>query len=83
MSDTCFWMFTLYRIMTDVLRDLVLLVQFKKREKHSWRSVTFSQVQAWPATLRKVILLHGCFSRFLNCTNDTKFRNPSHIYCSH
>ena len=27
-------MFTLYRIMTDVLRDLVLFAQFKKREKH-------------------------------------------------
>ena len=26
----------------DVLRDLVAFVQFKKREKHPWRSVTFS-----------------------------------------
>ena len=25
----------------------------------------------------KVTLLHGCFSRFLNCANDTKFRNSS------
>ena len=25
-----------------------------------------------PATLLKVTLLHGCFSRFLNCTNGTK-----------
>ena len=23
----------------------------------------------------KVTLLHGCFSRFLNCTNGTKYRN--------
>ena len=23
----------------------------------------------------KVTLLHGCFPRFLNCTNDTKSRN--------
>ena len=27
----------------DALRDLVPFVQFKKREKHSWRSVTFSK----------------------------------------
>ena len=25
------------------LRDLVTFVQFKKREKHPWRSVTFSK----------------------------------------
>ena len=25
----------------DVLHDLVPFVQFKKREKHPWRSVTF------------------------------------------
>ena len=28
---------------SDVLRDLVPFVQFKKREKHPWRSVTFSK----------------------------------------
>ena len=31
------------------------------------------------ATLLKVTLLHGCFSRLLNCTNDTKLRKASHI----
>ena len=46
----------------DALHILVLFVQFKTREKHSWRSVNFS-------------LLHGCFSRVLNCTNGTKSRN--------
>ena len=30
-----------------------------------------------PATLLKVRLLHGCFSRFLNCANDTKSRKAS------
>ena len=29
---------------SDVLRDLVPFVQFKKREKHAWRSVTFIKV---------------------------------------
>ena len=32
-----------------------------------------------PATLLKLTLLHGCFSRFLNCTNATKLRNASQI----
>ena len=31
------------------------------------------------ATLLKLTLLHGCFPRFLNCTNGTKSRNASHI----
>ena len=52
------------------LRDFVAFVQFKKREKQPWRSVTVSKV-AEPATLLKVTLLHGCFSRFLNCTIGT------------
>ena len=29
---------------SDVLRDLVPFAQFKKHEKHPWRSVTFSKV---------------------------------------
>ena len=57
-------------------------VQFKKRGKNPWRSVTFGKVVGFcgaskglalikpfevpqkPATLLKVTLLHGCFSRF-------------------
>ena len=31
------------QIKCDVLHDLVLFVQFKKREKHPWRSVNFSK----------------------------------------
>ena len=31
-----------------------------------------------PATL-KFTLFHGCFSRFLHCTNGTKSRNAPHI----
>ena len=58
------------------LRNFVLFVQFRKLEKHPWRSVTFSEVAC---LLLKVILLHGCFSRFLNCVNGAKSRNASHI----
>ena len=32
-----------------------------------------------PETLLKVTLLHGSFSRFLNCTNGTKLRKASHV----
>ena len=59
---------------SDVLRNLVPFVQFKKREKHSWRSVNFSKV----ARL-KLTLLHGCFSRYLNCTSGTNSRNASQV----
>ena len=51
------------------MHDLVPFAQFKKREKHPWMSVT----------LLKLTLLHGCFSRFLYCTNGTKSRKASHI----
>ena len=52
-------------------RDLVAFVQLKKREKHPWRSANFSKVAGF--------ILHGSFSRFLNCTNDTKSRNASQM----
>ena len=31
----------------DILSNLVLFVQFKKREKHPWKSITFSQPATW------------------------------------
>ena len=34
---------------SDILRDLVRFVQFKKREKHPWKSVTFSKVACYKA----------------------------------
>ena len=37
------------------------------------------QIQEIPATLLKITLFHGCFSRFLNCTNGTKSRKAPHI----
>ena len=68
----------------DVLRDLVPFVQFKKCEKHPWRSVTFSRVAGFlPTTLLKATLLHGCFSRFLICKNSTKSCNASHFVIFH
>ena len=42
------------------MHDLVPSVKFKRREKHPWRSVTFSRVEVCN------------ISRFLNNTNNTK-----------
>ena len=67
-----------YIFIYDPLRDLVPFVQFQEREKHLWRSVTFSKVE--PATSLKVQLFHGCFSRFWNCTNGTKLSKASYIF---
>ena len=50
-------------------RDLVPFVQFKN-EKTLMEECYF---------LLKVTLLHGCFSRFINCTNGTKSCNASLI----
>ena len=62
------------------LRDLLTFVQYKKREKHPWRSANFSKVTGLtPATLLKLTFLHGCFSRFLNCTNSTESRKAPQI----
>ena len=57
---------------------LVPVMQFKKREKRPWSSITFGKVACFSVRL-KVTLLHGCFSRFLNCTNGTKSHKVSHI----
>ena len=59
---------TFFSHICGALRDLMPCAQFKKHEKYPWRKVTFSEV----ATLLKVTLLHGFFSRFLNSTNGTK-----------
>ena len=49
----------------DVLLIFVPFVQFKKREKHPRRSVTFSKVAGYKsATLLNVTVLYECFSLF-------------------
>ena len=55
-------------IICDALCNLVPFAQFKKRERHPWRSnFTKSNTPPW------------VFSRFLNCTNDIKSRKTSHL----
>ena len=62
----------------DALHDLEPFVECKIREKHPWRSVTFSKSKS--ATLLNVALHHRCFSRFLNCTSGIKSCKASHIF---
>ena len=72
----------LSRVMiSDALRNLVPFVQFKKREKQPWRGVTLqAKSKSYKSpTLLKATLLHGCFLRFLNCTNGFKSCKTSHI----
>ena len=54
-----------------ILIPFVQFVQF-----HPW---VFHGGMLQPATLLKVSLLHGCFSRILNCINGTKSRNASQM----
>ena len=69
MTDICYSASP--QIIYDALRDLVSFVQFKKREKHPWRSVALLKLQ--------VLSSFECFSRFLNFTNGTKSRKTSPI----
>ena len=48
-----------------------------KNEENNHEGVLFL-VKLHAATLLKVTLLDGCFSRFLNCTNGTKSCNVPH-----
>ena len=56
------------RAQSNALGDLIPFVQFKKREKHLWRSVTLVKLQ---------VLVFSCV--FLNCTNGTKSLSASQI----
>ena len=59
-------------LLCDALAIWYHLHNSKKREKHPWGSITFSKVAGLSLQLQ-----HGCFSRFLNCTNYTKLRKAS------
>ena len=63
----------------DALCNFVTSVQFKKLEKHLWRSVTQYSCRLPHATLLKISLLHGYFSHFLNCTSGKNSCKASNI----
>ena len=55
-----FWCFHswIWTSKCGALRDLVLFVQFKKCEKHPWRSVNFSKVSGFSTGLAGLFLLN-------------------------
>ena len=58
--------------MENIHGAVLLLVKLK--------NVIFSKVAGFSRQLKlKLTLLHGCFSRCLNCTNSTKLRKASHF----
>ena len=58
-------------IICDALRDLLPFVQFKKREKYAWRSVTF-------CNFTKINTPPWVFFNFLNHTNH-RTKRASHF----
>ena len=65
------------------MRDLVPVYNLKNvKNTHGGVLPLVKSESRKPATLLKVTLLNGCFSRFLNCTNGTKVRKTSHL-CMH
>ena len=57
----------------DALRDLVPFIQFKKCEKHPWRSVNFSKV-AGLKPIQEKTEKQIIFGKFL-CVNNYNFES--------
>ena len=67
----------------DVLCNLVPLVQFKKHEKHPWRSVLLLvKLKTEACNLLKVGLLRGCFSCFWFVQMVTNHVRRHKYFCS-
>ena len=69
----------------DVLRDLVSFVQFKKREKHPWRSITLSKVAGYLYNLKNVKNTHGgvlFLVKLQEACNFTKNETPPWVFFS-
>ena len=56
----------------DALRDLVIFIQFQKREKHPWRN--FTKINTPPWVFFKFLKLHKWYQIAQNITN-LPFRN--------
>ena len=72
-------------LICGALRDLVPFVQFRKREKHPWKSVNLSKLQAEACNFTKIDTPPCVFFTFFKIVQmSTKSRNASHIplsYC--
>ena len=56
-----------------------ILCNFKNVKNTHGGVLLLIKLQASTCNFIKVTLLHGCFSRILNCANGTKSRKASHI----
>ena len=65
--------------MWNALHKLVPFVQFKNVKNTDGGGLLSVKLQASNCNFLKVTLLHWCFSRFLNCANDTKSVKASHM----
>ena len=63
----------------DALRDLLLFVQFRKRKNANGEVILLVKLQAEACNFTKSIFPSGCFSRFLNCANDTRLRKAYNL----
>ena len=65
-----------------LISGITSIVLFSQEKPLQWKEInthTYTYTHFQFATLPKVALLHGCFLRFLNCTNGTISRNTSHM----
>ena len=62
-------------ILCEILYQFYILKNV--RNTHGGGVLLLEKLQASSYHLTKTTLIHGCFSRFLDCTNGTKLRNAS------
>ena len=78
-NENWLWIcFSVVIFIFDALRDLVPFVKFEKREKHPWRSVTFSKVSGR-------LVSQGCcwFGKTKNLASDSPLRSmisPTYLW---
>ena len=69
-----------FSFLCRALRDLVLFVQFKKRDKQPCKSITFNiKLQGEACKFTKINTPAWLFSRFLSRANGTKLHKASYI----
>ena len=78
-------LFRLLLIVKHVLRLFISFVIFCAIFYHLYNSTNVKNTRGGvilfvASNFAKSNAVHGCFSRFLNCTNGTKSQNASHLY---
>ena len=73
---TAFWSYISHETYCSIWYHLC---NFKNVKNTHGGVSLLEELQAQPATLLKLTLLHECFSHFLNWTNGTKLQKASHI----